>query len=212
MEVKYRALCVKTDDYKENDKLITLVTAERGKILASAKSVKKINSKLKLPCTAPCYGEYILTENVGRHAIIGCSLEECFLGCWQDIKKYSATQIVLEVLEKTTEEGMDASGELKKALIALTYINHEDISPFIFSLWFLTSLFPGLGIDLRSHNTIPPKYLQLIIAISDMQPSDLGTLEITSGELYKMFVFIGHLFLEDVSVNICSLKEALKML
>lgn len=212
MEIKYRALCVKTEDYKENDKLITLVTAEQGKILASAKSVKKINSKLKLPCTSPCFGEYLLTKNGGRHAIIGCSVEECFLGSWQDIKKYSATQIVLEALEKTTEEGIEASNELKNALISLAYINNEDISPFIFSLWFLTSLFADLGIDLKSHNTIPSKYQDLIISISGMEPSDLGTLEITSGELFKMFVFIGHLFLEDLSVHIYSIKEAQKLL
>lgn len=53
-------LCIRTIDYKDNDKLITLYCAEKGKITATAKGVKSAKAKLKF-CASPfCFGKYQL--------------------------------------------------------------------------------------------------------------------------------------------------------
>lgn len=212
LEIKVKALCVRTEDYKENDKILTLISLEKGKIIASAKSVKKITSKLKMSCSPLCFGEFILFEKAGRYTVIGCSVEDNFLLCWSDINKYSSSQIVLETLNKITKEEMPCENELKLALVTLSYINLESASPFIFSLWFLIKLFAILGIDIDGQNTIPEKSRILLKSISTMEPSDLGALDITSGTLYKLFVLIGYIYSEDFSININSLKEAMKLI
>ena len=45
--IKVNGIVVKSSDYKDNDKLVTLVTFELGKITCLARGVKKPNAKLK---------------------------------------------------------------------------------------------------------------------------------------------------------------------
>ena len=47
MEFKTDALMLKAVDYGENDKMVTLLTAERGKIGACMKGVKKANESAR---------------------------------------------------------------------------------------------------------------------------------------------------------------------
>ncbi len=47
MEFKADALLLRAVDYGENDKMVTLLTAERGKIGVGMKGVKKAGAKLK---------------------------------------------------------------------------------------------------------------------------------------------------------------------
>ena len=54
MEEKLNALCVRVVDYKDNDRLITLCTAEKGKILVKATGVKNPKAKLKFAASPLC--------------------------------------------------------------------------------------------------------------------------------------------------------------
>ena len=45
--IKVRGIVVKTSDYKDNDKLINMVTFELGRITVLARGVKKNTAKLK---------------------------------------------------------------------------------------------------------------------------------------------------------------------
>ena len=60
MEIKVNALMIRATDYGENDKILTLLTAERGKISAGIKGVKKAGAKLKFDAQPFCMAEYVL--------------------------------------------------------------------------------------------------------------------------------------------------------
>lgn len=212
MDKKIKALCVRAEDYKENDKILTLISQDRGKIIASAKSVRSINSKLKMSCSPLCYGEFIFAEKNGRLTIIGCSIINNYLSCWQDINKYSASQIIIEALDKISEEDLPIEEELKIALIALTYIDNEETSPYIFSAWFLCKLSALLGIELDKFSTIPEKYKKIIQSIAIVEPEYLGSLEITLSNLYYIFSYLGSILIEDMSIKLNSVIEAMKMI
>ncbi len=55
---------LRATDYLENDKILTLLTAEMGKITAGIKGVKKAGAKLKFAAQPFCFAEYIL--EIGR--------------------------------------------------------------------------------------------------------------------------------------------------
>lgn len=212
MDKKIKALCVRAEDYKENDKVLTLISQDRGKIVASAKSVRSINSKLKMSCSPLCYGEFIFAEKNGRMTIIGCSIINNYLSCWKDINKYSASQIITETLDKIAEEDLPIEEELKIALIALTYIDNEETSPYIFSVWFLCRLYTLLGIELDKFSSIPDKYKKIIHSITAIEPEYLGSLEITSSNLYYLLSYLGSILNEDMSIKLHSIAEAIKMI
>ena len=109
--VSLDGLCIRATDYKDNDKLITLYCAEKGKITATAKGVKSVKAKLKF-CASPfCFGKYQLAAKNGRYTVAGCDVYDGFFSLTSDIESYYAGGCVLEVLDKTTAEG-DFLGEL----------------------------------------------------------------------------------------------------
>lgn len=103
--VSLDGLCIRTTDYKDNDKLITLYCAEKGKITATAKGVKSAKAKLKF-CASPfCFGKYQLAAKNGRYTVAGCDVYDGFFSLTADIESYYCGGCVLEVLDKTTADG-----------------------------------------------------------------------------------------------------------
>jgi len=96
METIVNAIVLRAVDYKENDKILTLFSLEKGIIAAGAKGVKKASAKLRF-CAEPfCFAEYVLAEKNGRFTVIQASEHESFYNIRLDIKKYYAAACVLE--------------------------------------------------------------------------------------------------------------------
>ena len=49
-------------NYRDHDRILTLVTRERGKLTATARGCRKPQSKLLTASSPLCYGEYVLNE------------------------------------------------------------------------------------------------------------------------------------------------------
>ncbi|MGN1372934.1 MAG: DNA repair protein RecO [Candidatus Coproplasma sp.] len=110
-EVKVNALMLRAVDYRENDKILTLLTAERGRITAGIKGVKKANAKLKFAAQPFCFAEYILAERGGRYTVTQASECESFYELRCDVDKYYAACAVCEAAINFTEEG-DGGSEI----------------------------------------------------------------------------------------------------
>lgn len=111
MEIKVNALVLKATDYNENDKILTLLTAEYGKITAGIKGVKKPAAKLKFAAQPFCFAEYILSEKCGKFTVINCSECESFYDLRTDICRFYAACAVIEAAAALTFEG-DGNAEV----------------------------------------------------------------------------------------------------
>lgn len=109
MEIKVNALMLRAVDYGENDKILTLLTAEKGRISAGIKGVKKPNAKLKFAAQPFCFAEYVLAERGGKYTVINCSECESFYDLRTDICKFYAASSVLEAASALTFEGDECS-------------------------------------------------------------------------------------------------------
>ena len=78
MEVKVNAIVIRAVDYKDNDRILTLYSLEKGKITAGIKGVKKAGAKLKFASEPFCFAEYILAEKNGRYTVTSASYYESF--------------------------------------------------------------------------------------------------------------------------------------
>lgn len=124
--VSLDGLCIRTTDYRDNDKLITLYCAEKGKITATAKGVKSAKAKLKF-CASPfCFGKYQLAAKNGRYTVTGCDVYDGFFSLTSDIESYYCGGSVLEVLDKTTAEGDFIGTLFTAALRALKTLCYDD--------------------------------------------------------------------------------------
>lgn len=98
-------------DYLENDRILTLLTAERGRITAGIKGVKKAGAKLKFAAQPFCFAEYVLAERGGRYTVTQASECESFYELRTDVNKYYAACAVCEAAIALTYEG-DGNSEM----------------------------------------------------------------------------------------------------
>lgn len=119
MEFKTDALLLRTADYGENDKMVTLLTADRGKIGAAMKGVKKANARLKFAAQPFCFAEYVLAEKSGRYTVVSASLYDGFFPLREDVNAYYAASVVAEACDKLLFEGMPGGALLVAAVTAL---------------------------------------------------------------------------------------------
>ncbi|MCM1546372.1 MAG: DNA repair protein RecO [Clostridiales bacterium] len=103
--IKVNALMLRAVDYLENDKILTLLTAERGKLTAGIKGVKKAGAKLKFAAQPFCFAEYILAERGGRYTVTQASECESFYELRTDVLKFYAACAVCEAAIALTYEG-----------------------------------------------------------------------------------------------------------
>lgn len=210
MSSSVKALCVRTVDYGENDKILTLIAVNKGLITLRARGVREMKSKLKLASTPLSYGEYSYVETKQRKTLTGFSLIDNFMNCWRDLDKYASSQIILEALDKTSKEEMEVDKELYCALVSLSYINNENIVSYIYALWFLSKLLVMLGLDLTDYDNLTTDTKDLLLAVSKAEPDDLGSLEMSLPTITRLLSCVSLVLKSEMSINLNSVNEAIK--
>ena len=74
--------------YKENDKLLTVLTGQYGKVSVLARGVKNISSKNSAGVQLFCYSEFELIESKGKFVLKTANLHDGFFGIRSDPTKY----------------------------------------------------------------------------------------------------------------------------
>ena len=87
MEFKADALLLRAVDYGENDRMVTLLTAERGKIAASLKGVRKAGARLRFAAQPFCFAEYVFASRANRNTVTSASLYDGFYALCEDVKR-----------------------------------------------------------------------------------------------------------------------------
>lgn len=146
MEFKADALLLRASDYGENDKIATLLTAERGKISAALKGVKRAGAKLRFAAQPFCFAEYVLAARGNRNTVISASLHDAFYAVCEDVTRYYAASVVSDVCDKIALEGMNSGALLVCAVSALEEICADH--PLALVKFFLDALdFAGYPVD-----------------------------------------------------------------
>ena len=150
MEYKTDALVLRTADYGENDKMATLFTAERGKIGACFKGVKKAGAKLRFAAQPFCFAEYVIAERSGRSTVISASLYDGFYSLREDVNSFYAAAAVCETCDKLLFEGMTNGELLVSALTALKRMSDSQVTPALIA--FLLDALRLAGYPVRAEN------------------------------------------------------------
>lgn len=118
MQFKRDALLLRYADYKESDRMVTLLTAE-GKISAAMKGVRKGSAKLAFAAQPFCFGEYVFTQTAGRNTVISASIYDGFYPLREEIFRFYAAAVVTEVCDKLVYEDTESGAFLVLAVQTL---------------------------------------------------------------------------------------------
>lgn len=174
MKISTKGLIIRETPTGENDKYITVLTPERGKISVYCRGVRKLKSR-HLVCTQLfCYNEFILEYKNDKYWLCEASLIESFYAIREDLCAFSFAQYAVEVANEVTIEENEESDMLQLLLNTLYLAcKREKPIPLVKAVFELrVAVICGVMPDLTSC-------------------VDCGTVKITNGEIYYFDILNG---------------------
>jgi len=142
-----RGLVLRVTDTKETDQILTVLSAELGRISVIAKGARSRRSRVGAACQLLSYSEMTLTQRGEWYYLNEASTLELFDGVRQDIVLLSLGAFFAEMTESvvTEAEAQEALRLLLNALYALGTLRKEPMqveTAFIFRLLSLMGFAP----------------------------------------------------------------------
>lgn len=119
MHLTTKGLVLREVNYKESDKILTVLTQEEGKLTVSARGCRKKGSPIAAASQLLVWSELTLYEYQGRWAVKEALTERQFDGVRADLDKLSLASYFAEVTEALCEEGQPEPGLLSLILNSL---------------------------------------------------------------------------------------------
>ena len=150
-EIKENAIVLKAEDSGDYDRILTMLSINRGLIKAKIKGVKKPKAKLSFASFPFALGEYIFVKTGNNfNTVINCNFIDNFIDLTYDLNKFYAGSAVLEITRIIAKENQACTGifvSLLKVLQDLTYTNKNMIA--LLTKYVLDCLeFCGLAINM----------------------------------------------------------------
>lgn len=124
-----KALVLRELRYKEADRILTLLTEERGKITARARGALRKSSRTAAATQTLCFSEFTLFGNKGRWTVEEAVTTEQFLGLREDFADLSLGVYFAEMLETVCAEDVPDPAALSLGLNALYALSRKLYEP-----------------------------------------------------------------------------------
>lgn len=114
-----RGLVLREVNYKESDKILTVLAEGEGKITVKAQGCRRKNSPLAAASQLLVYSDMTLYEYQGRVTLKEAGTLNEFRGVREDITRLALCSYFAEVCESVAEEGVETPGMLSLLLNSL---------------------------------------------------------------------------------------------
>lgn len=116
-----KAVIIKTQDFKENDKLVWFYTEKLGKITAVVRGAKRSKSKF-LALTLPlCYGEYMVYKGKNLYTLQEGKIINSFQGLLENLHKLTFSSYLCELIDIACSDN-EINVELFRNLVTTLYL------------------------------------------------------------------------------------------
>lgn len=146
--IRTSAVIIRTADFKDSDRMLTLLTKDFGLMSAKVKAARKQTSKLFCSSSLFCCGDYEFYEKGGYYGVRGCEITHSFQKLSEDYGAYSAACFIADVAGKIAQEEFPAPKLFALVVNALYSLETAAASPetaicyFIQRLLFIEGLYP----------------------------------------------------------------------
>ncbi|WP_102400162.1 DNA repair protein RecO [Haloimpatiens massiliensis] len=149
---KTKAIILKTQDYKENDKIIWLFTEKIGKISAIAKGAKKNKSKF-LSSTLPfCFGEFVIYRGKSMYLINEVQIIHSFGEFLNDLEMLTYASYLNELIDIALLEE-ESNRELFRQVVTAYYLMKNkvgDVEILVRAFEIKLLSFTGYGLNFQN--------------------------------------------------------------
>lgn len=147
-EIKTQAIVIKSTEYKESGRALTLFSLDHGLMYAKIQGVAKPKAKLAFAAQPFCFGEYVLVEKYG-YTVTNCTQIENFYDLSADFDKFVAGSGVLEVVSVLARQGEKNPQLFLLMLKALKMLTYTQAQPLAVVIKFLVEALKNAGFGLE---------------------------------------------------------------
>ena len=153
-------------DYRENDRILSVLTLERGRIDANARGCRRPKSPL-LPASQPfVYGEFELYVSKDRATVSQANIQETFFPLREDAERFAAASSAMQLVHEASQEEEKNTDLFYLLYYTLTFLSYGEAAPRDLFLCFLSKYLDVIGYrpvltscvqcgkDLRSENEV----------------------------------------------------------
>lgn len=126
-QIEVQGIIIKVQPVAEYDKLVTLLTKERGKITAFARGARRQGSSMMGITRIFACGRFRLREGRDSYSLSGARIDNYFEPLLSDVEKTCYGTYFLELAEYYSREGMGEPHMIKLLYYALTALNKPSI-------------------------------------------------------------------------------------
>ena len=122
-------IVVRYANYRENDRILTLLTPGNGVLDVLARGCRRPKSPLMPACEWFVCGEYVLYQGNDRNILTSCALQDTFFPLRLDMYRLSCASYMAALCGSGTMPGQESSGVyalLMKGLYYLAYDSDSD--------------------------------------------------------------------------------------
>lgn len=123
--IKTNGVVIKTQDYKENDKLVWMYTEKLGKVTSIARGAKRNKSKLFAITLPLCYGDYMIFKGKNLSNLQEGKIISSFQGLMSNLDKLTYSSYLCELIDIALMEG-ESNRWLYKEFITTLYLLDTD--------------------------------------------------------------------------------------
>lgn len=146
---KVKGIVIKETSYRDNDKIITILTDSLGKVSVMAKGAKKTNSPNLASSQYLVYSEFILYKSTNYYYINSSEVINMFYNLRIDFEKLNIAFELTKLVYSVTDENQDTSDILKLLLNTLYVIDKLNKDPKLVTAIFKIKLLGILGFTPR---------------------------------------------------------------
>ncbi|HJH62997.1 MAG TPA: DNA repair protein RecO [Firmicutes bacterium] len=127
MHLTTNALVLREVNYKESDKILTVLTQQEGKLTVSARGCRRKGSAIAAASQLLVWSEMTLYEYRGRWALREAATQRRFDGVRSDLDRLALASYFAEVTELLAEEGQPEPELLSLTLNCLHALDQMDL-------------------------------------------------------------------------------------
>ncbi len=140
-----QGLVLRTAEYKESSKMLTVLTDALGKISISAHGATRLKSRIAAACQPMAFSEMTVSETKERYYLKEANTLELFSGLTADLRRYALGCYFLELLDASCPETVEEPEALSLGLNALWLLSEGKKDPRIVKSAFELRLMTLLG-------------------------------------------------------------------
>ena len=145
MQIKTRGIVLKAQDYNENDKLLIILTEDKGVLYAYASGARRMKSSLATVSSMLCYGEFVLFKNRDKYTVDSAESERLFYGIRNDLDALSYASYFCELCLHAANPEEEAKEILRLLLNTLHMLENNKVHPALLKAIFELRLMSLIG-------------------------------------------------------------------